>query len=167
MTITSQHGPIEDPSRPSKDASPQDPEASPAYPRPRLERDDWTCLDGPWEFALDPDAAWRLPAQVAWHASIQVPFAPETEASGIGETGFFHACWYRREFVPPLLQPGDRLILHFGAVDHSATVWVNGRFAGRHEGGYTPFHADITDLLRAEGPQDVVVRAEDDPHDLD
>src|SRR5205085_2918471 len=60
----------------------------------------------------------------------------------------------------------DRLLLHFGAVDYSARVWVNGRIAAEHEGGYTPFYADITDSLNAEGPQTIVVRAEDDPADL-
>ena len=104
--------------------------------------------------------------QVDWSTTIIVPFAPETPASGIGETGFFRACWYRRRFDAPELEDGQRLLLHFGAVDYAATVWVNGRFAARHEGGYTPFQADITDLLDGDGPQTIVVRAEDDPHDL-
>jgi hypothetical protein len=103
---------------------------------------------------------------VAWDRTIQVPFAPETVASGINDTGFYKACWYRRAVAAPPLQPGDRLLLHFGAVDYTATVWVNGQQAVRHEGGYTPFQADITDLLRPDGPQMIVVRAEDDPHDL-
>ncbi|MFO0892481.1 MAG: glycoside hydrolase family 2 TIM barrel-domain containing protein [Isosphaeraceae bacterium] len=148
-----------------EDISPEHP--SSAYPRPRFRRKDWSCLDGNWDFAFDRDATWRLPAQVCWQTQIRVPFAPETQASGIGESGFFHACWYRREFGAPPMGPGERLLLHFGAVDHAAIVWVNGRFATRHEGGYTPFQADITDLLEEFGSQVVVVRAEDDPHDLD
>ena len=64
---------------------------------------------------------------------------PETPASGIGETGLFRACWYRRRFEAPDLVGGRRLVIHFGAVDHAATVWVNGRFAAAHEGGYCPF----------------------------
>jgi len=61
---------------------------------------------------------------------------------------------------------GARLILHFGAVDYAATVWINGTIVTRHEGGYTPFSADITEYLTPVGPQTVIVRAEDDPQDL-
>ena len=66
------------------------------YPRPQLVRAEWTSLNGPWDFALDPDCGWDEPAEVAWSGTIVVPFAPETPASGIGDTGFFPACWYRR-----------------------------------------------------------------------
>jgi beta-galactosidase/beta-glucuronidase len=123
-------------------------------------------LDGPWQFARDPEATWTIPDQVRWDATIRVPFAPETPASGIGETGFLLACWYRRDFEAPRLGESERLILHFGAVDDRATVWVNDRLVATHEGGYTPFAVDVTDVLIADGPQTVVVRAEDDPHDL-
>lgn len=144
-----------------------------AYPRPQLRRHGWTLrpgsaqasLNGAWQFALDPEARWRLPADVAWDAAIEVPFSPETPASGIGDTGMYNACWYRREFGAPPLSSGERLLLHFGAVDWAATVWVNGELAARHAGGYTPFSADITSLL-VPGPQMVVVRAEDNPRDL-
>jgi beta-galactosidase/beta-glucuronidase len=136
------------------------------YPRPQLERAGWMSLNGQWEFALDHSASWAQPDDVAWSATIIVPFAPETAASGVGDTGFYQACWYRRSFDAPALAPAERLILHFGAVDHIATVWVNGRLAARHTGGYTPFSADITGSLRADSPQTVVVRVEDDPHDL-
>jgi beta-galactosidase/beta-glucuronidase len=136
------------------------------YPRPQLERAEWTCLNGPWEFALDPEARWRVPEQVEWNATIEVPFAPETPASGIGFTGYFRACWYRRTFERPDLSSNHRLILHFGAIDYSARVWVNGRLATEHDGGYTPFCIDVTELLTAEGPQSVCVRAFDDPADL-
>jgi beta-galactosidase/beta-glucuronidase len=138
----------------------------PSYPRPQFRRAAWTSLDGPWQFALDPDATWTAPERVTWNATILVPFAPETPASGVGATGFTLSCWYRRTFEAPLLAQGERLILHFGAVDDRATVWVNDRIVAIHEGGYTPFSADITDVLTVEGPQTVVVRAEDDPHDL-
>lgn len=136
------------------------------YPRPQLERAEWFDLDGDWDFALDPDAVWRTHDQPEWNARIRVPFSPETAASGIHNTGFYRACWYRRPFDAPKLAPGERLILHFCAVDHEATVWVNGRLAARHEGGYTPFCADITEHVNADGPQTVVVRAYDDPADL-
>ena len=65
------------------------------------------------------------------------------------------------------MKPGERLILHFGAVDYAATVWVNGIQVCHHEGGYTPFAVDMTHALTAEGPQEIVVRAEDDPADLE
>ncbi|HZA36058.1 MAG TPA: glycoside hydrolase family 2 TIM barrel-domain containing protein [Vicinamibacterales bacterium] len=137
-----------------------------AYPRPQLVRESWMPLNGEWEFALDHDAIYRGPADVLWDRTIAVPFAPETPASGVGDQGFYHACWYCRDFA--LMRPtdGSRILLHFGAVDHRATVWINGATCGEHEGGYTPFAFDITDLLD-EGPlQRVVVRAYDDPSDL-
>jgi beta-galactosidase/beta-glucuronidase len=136
------------------------------YPRPQLRRADWICLDGPWDFALDPDTRWRVPAHVSWQAQIRVPFAPETTASGIGENGFYRACWYRRTFEAPPLSDGDRLFLRFGAVDYAATVWVNGLPVARHEGGYTPFSADVTRFLLPQREQEIVVRAQDEPTDL-
>jgi beta-galactosidase/beta-glucuronidase len=136
------------------------------YPRPMLERQSWTSLNGPWEFALDPKARWRIPREVAWDATILVPFSPETPASGIGDTGFYRRCWYRRTFERPALADGERLLLHFGAVDWAASVWVNDCLAATHEGGYTPFTVDVTDLLREGETQTIVVRADDDPADL-
>ena len=137
----------------------------PLHPRPQLRRGDWTPLDGEWEFALDPDAHWSALWQVEWTRTIRVPFAPETAASGVNDPGFYKACWYRR--TVPVAPPaaGERLLLHFGAVDHDATVWANGRMVCRHEGGYTPFSADITEAARA-GELEIVVRAADDPQDL-
>jgi beta-galactosidase/beta-glucuronidase len=136
------------------------------YPRPLLRRDEWMSLNGTWDFALDAEGKWITPGEVPWDARIVVPFAPETEASGIGHPGFYQSCWYRRTFVVPPLEAGERLMLHFGAVDYCATVWVNGVVAARHEGGYTPFHADVTALVNGSGEQLLVVRADDDPHDL-
>jgi beta-galactosidase/beta-glucuronidase len=136
------------------------------YPRPQLRRVDWTSLNGSWEFSIDEDAAWTTPEQPPFQASISVPFAPETPASGIGNRGFYRACWYRRRFEARNVLPGRRLLLHFGAVDHSASVWVNDVLAATHQGGYTPFTADITKLLSADGNQSVVVQAYDDPADL-
>jgi beta-galactosidase/beta-glucuronidase len=137
------------------------------HPRPLLRRDAWTSLNGCWAFALDSEAAWRTPGDVAFDASIVVPFAPETPASGVGDTGMYRACWYRRTFTVPERRPGDRVWLRFGAVDHQATVWLNGARVAEHEGGYTPFGADVTDGLAGEGEQELVVRAYDDPSDLE
>lgn len=150
--------------RPSAKKKP--PDITHGYPRPQLERASWISLNGPWDFVLDPDALWRNPREVTWNGTILVPFSPETEASGIGDTGFYRRCWYRRTFVPPALRNGERLLLHFGAVDWLAMVWVNGSLAITHEGGYTPFTVDVTDLLEGTGPQTIAVRVDDDPADL-
>ena len=152
------------PKRPKTAESTAD--AEHGYPRPLLQRDSWTSLNGPWDFVLDPRARWRAPQDAVWNGTILVPFSPETKASGIGNTGFYRRCWYRRTFEAPYLRRGERLLLHFSAVDWAATVWVNGSLAVCHEGGYTPFSADITDLLVSPGPRTVVVRVDDDPADL-
>jgi beta-galactosidase/beta-glucuronidase len=135
------------------------------YPRPQLQRAQWLSLNGTWRFRFDDTACLGCPADVnEWPLEIQVPYPPEAKASGIGDRGFHKACWYEREFD---LKPGkDRVILHFGAVDYAARVWVNGHLAATHEGGHTPFKADITEMLKAGGRQTVTVRAEDDPFDL-
>src|SRR5207244_8977845 len=84
----------------------------------------------------------------------------------IHNTGFYKACGYRRTLERPRLTEGQHLLLHFGAVDYMATVWINGQLATQHEGGYTPFYVDATEFLTAEPMQSLVVRAEDDPSDL-
>src|ERR1700678_2558884 len=139
---------------------------SPAYPRPMLQRAGWSNLDGEWDFAVDADAEWTSPKSVAWKTKIQVPFAPETPASGVDQMGFMKAVWYRRTISTPHLNPGQRLILHFNAVDFATTVWINDSIVVHHEGGYTPFSADITDQITTDGNQTLTVLAADDPHDL-
>lgn len=136
------------------------------YPRPQLRRDAWWSLNGEWDFAIDPPGLWRMPEHVDWADTIEVPFSPETAASGIENTGFYRACWYRRRIETPVLLPGQRLVLHFGAVDYQATVWVNATCLGEHLGGYTPFSLDLTQHAVALGECEIVVRAEDDPQDL-
>ena len=135
------------------------------YPRPQLERPHWTSLNGPWRFCLDPERRHAHPSDLHhWPVTITVPYPPESEASGIGDRSFHTVCWYEREFE--VRAEGRRVILHFGAVDYAARVWVNGRLAAEHEGGHTPFSADVTALLQAGARQVVTVRVEDDPHDL-
>jgi hypothetical protein len=136
------------------------------YPRPQLVRPSWLNLNGEWEFAIDAEAQWQMPHEVNFDRKIQVPFAPETPASGIHDTGFYRSVWYRRVVEDLNLEPGERLILHFGAVDYAASVWINGSLAAQHEGGYTPFSVDITEFLIPARVQSIVVRAEDDPADL-
>ncbi len=136
-----------------------------AYPRPQLQRSQWTCLNGEWKFAFDDEGRCERPGDIAnWTHAIEVPFAPETAKSGIGDTGFHTNCWYEREF--DIAEGEGRVLLHFGAVDYRARVWVNDQFAIEHEGGHTPFCADITPFLHKNGPQRVTVWAQDDPHDL-
>jgi len=142
------------------------------YPRPQLQRenasslsDQWTSLNGLWKFTFDDEGCYRQPQDIAsWPHTIEIPFAPESIQSGIHDLGFHPNCWYEREFNPP---PGEgRVLLHFGAVDYCARVWVNGQFVTEHEGGYTPFEVDITSVLDPTGPQRVTVWAQDDPQDL-
>lgn len=132
-----------------------------------MQRAEWTQLDGEWDAALDREGRWCAPDQVSWSARILVPFSPETPRSGIGDTSFYRAVWYRCEVRVPPLSNGQRWLLHFGAVDHHATVWVDGRIVGEHRGGYTPFFVDLTAAAAAGGDTiEVVLQAEDDPQDL-
>jgi Glycosyl hydrolases family 2, sugar binding domain/Glycosyl hydrolases family 2, TIM barrel domain len=136
------------------------------HPRPLLRREAWWSLDGQWDFATDVDQRWSRPEDVEWSSAITVPFAPETEMSGVGHWQYLPACWYRRTVTAPPARRGERLLLHFGAVDYAATVWIDGRLTTRHEGGYTPFFVDVTHELGDEQPHELVVLAEDDPLDL-
>ncbi len=136
-----------------------------AYPRPQLQRSQWTSLNGTWKFTYDDDGIYMRPSDIStWDKCIEVPFAPESIRSGINDTGFHPNCWYERDF--DVTATGKRVLLHFGAVDYRARVWVNGQFMIDHEGGHTPFSMDITSVLRPDGRQTVTVWAEDDPHDL-
>ena len=146
------------------------PQASidPPSPRPQLHRPGWTSLDGEWQFAIDAEGTISDPRDVQWARMIVVPFSPETSRSRIGDTSLFRACWYRRTIaVPPSSEPGSRVLLHFGAVDYKATVWANGSIVASHEGGYTPFTCDLTTVTRDSESCEIVVRAEDDPLDLE
>jgi beta-galactosidase/beta-glucuronidase len=135
------------------------------HPNPQFRRANWQCLNGPWKFTFDERDQCFFPSDVVrWDRSIEVPFAPEAELSGIGDRGFHHNCWYQREFQAD--PKGGRILLHFGAVDYSCRVWVNDRLVGTHTGGHTPFVFDITQWLRPGGVQVLTVNAIDDPMDL-
>jgi beta-galactosidase/beta-glucuronidase len=141
------------------------PQADTAYPRPQLRRSTWASLNGIWKFTYDDGGEYTQPSHItSWDQYIEVPFAPESIRSGIHNTDFHLNCWYEREFT--VLPDGNRVLLHFGAVDYRARVWVNGQFMIEHEGGHTPFSVEITSVLRSQGLQTVTVWAEDDPHDL-
>jgi beta-galactosidase/beta-glucuronidase len=146
-----------------------------SYPRPQMMRRAWADLDGTWSFRHD-DADTGLAD--GWSAGlpdpreITVPFPPESTASGIGEPGFHRVVWYARTIGADDLAAAGRsesspvVLLHFGAVDYRARVWLDGRFVGEHEGGHTPFTFDVTPLVADGDDHVLVVRAEDDPHDL-
>lgn len=139
------------------------------YPRPQLVRKHWLHLNGAWEFEFDDerkgDEEMWWTGTKAFSRQIQVPFAYQSKLSGIGETGFHDLVWYRRSFAIPADWANQTVLLHFGAVDYAATVWVNGRQVAFHEGGHTPFQADITKALR-QGDNVVVVRVEDFSRDV-
>lgn len=138
------------------------------YPRPQFVRDSWLNLNGEWEFEYDDGNAGE---RERWYEGrtldrrIEVPFCYQSKLSGIGETACHDIVWYRRSVTLPSAFDGKRALLHFGAVDYEAKVWVNGRLAVTHEGGHTPFHADVTDLLQP-GANVIVVRAQDYSKDL-
>lgn len=128
----------------------------PDHPCPTFARPRWTSLDGEWGFASGRRD--DRPLDLAYDATIQVPFPPEAAASGIGQQRCDHPR-YRRTFAVDASE-GERVLLHFEGVDYVARVWVDGQFVGGHTGGHTPFVLDVTDAL-GEGPHEVVVAAED------
>jgi beta-galactosidase/beta-glucuronidase len=157
---------------------PRRPRASDDYPRPTLVRERWRSLDGDWQFGYDDhdrgvaDGWYAADRTEPFDRAVTVPFPPESPASGIGDTGFHPIVWYRRSVTSADLHDGalgdDRLLVHFGAVDHEATVWFDGVFVGAHTGGQTPFWVDVADLVRDRPADDqhvLVVRAAEDPRD--
>ncbi|WP_308282923.1 glycoside hydrolase family 2 protein [Pseudonocardia nigra] len=156
------------------DPAPEDPRAG--YPRPQLMRADWFDLSGTWRFGYDDEdrgvrERWFDEfGHDRFDREIRVPYPPESPSSGIRDTGHHVIVWYQREFTAAA-PDGHRVLLHFGAVDHRATVWINGAHVAEHEGGHTPFTVDVTDHLISSAAdevavQSVVVRAEDDPTDV-
>jgi hypothetical protein len=135
------------------------------HPRPQLQRSPWQSLNGLWKFAFDDEGKCAQPSDLKqWTHLIETPYAPESIKSGIGDTNFHANCWYEREFATP---DGDgRLLLHFGAVDYRARVWVNDRYIAEHEGGHTNFSLDITHVLNDNGITKLTVWAQDEPQDL-
>ncbi|WP_144555349.1 glycoside hydrolase family 2 protein [Bacillus sp. X1(2014)] len=134
------------------------------YPRPQLVRKDWVNLNGEWDFAFDDN---NVGLKEKWFQNgdtfdrkINVPFAYQTKLSGINDPSFHDYVWYSRDFTVPKGWNNQRVLLHFGAVDYRAWVYVNGEYACFHEGGNVSFSVDITDHL-TWGNEKVVVRVED------
>jgi hypothetical protein len=115
------------------------------YPRPQLQREDWQNLNGLWEYAIRPKDDGKPDS---WDGQILVPFAAESALSGVMKNvGPENRLWYRRTITVPDTFKHPRILLHFGAVDWHATVWVDGKELGEHKGGYDPFSFDITDAI--------------------
>ena len=130
----------------------------PEYPRPIMERNDWKNLNGLWKYAITPKGT---PAPAAYQSDILVPFAVESSLSGVGKMiNEKEELWYQRTFDVPSAWRGKQILLHFGAVDWKAEVWVNDVKVGEHTGGFTPFYFDITSVLN-KGNNDLVVKVWD------
>ena len=126
----------------------------PEYPRPQMVRKDWINLNGLWDYAIRPQ---HEPAPAKYDGSLLVPFPLESALSGVKKALTpEQELWYRRKFTAPNLK-GKRLLLHFGAVDWRAEVFVNGKSVGKHEGGYDPFTFDITSALKGKGTDEIAV----------
>jgi hypothetical protein len=134
--------------------------ALPEYPRPQMARKRWMSLNGVWEYTgrSERDALAAPPPAKAYREQILVPYPTESALSGIQRHD--DQMWYRKVFKLPSTWQGRRVLLHFGAADQIATVWVNNQQVAHHEGGYTEFSADITKALRP-GMQELTVRVED------
>jgi len=132
------------------------------YPRPNMARQGFQSLQGEWEFEYDAEdvglsSGWNT--NPVFSRNITVPFCVESEASGIEDLDPPTVVWYAKRFGDRLPGTPGRTLLHFGAVDHQAMVWLNGQYLGQHNGGYTPFSFDVDGLLLENNL--LVVRVED------
>ena len=115
----------------------------PEYPRPQLARNSYVNLNGRWDYAITASGA----EPEHWDGEILVPFSPEAPLSGVNRTLLpGQTLWYRRE-IAEIRREGQRLLLHFGAIDQKAKIYVNGKLAGAHLGGYTAFTVELTEFL--------------------
>lgn len=129
----------------------------PEYPRPQFVRNNWMNLNGEWRFSFETDI---------FDQTILVPFAYQTKRSGIHSLEDHTVVWYKRAFDLPDEMWGERIILHFGAVDYSCEIWVNGVHAGSHEGGHISFELEISAMVQRNG-NEIIVKAQDDTKDLE
>ena len=141
----------------------------PEYPRPQFVRKSWINLNGEWNFAFDDE---NIGIRNGWHTSpafdrrIVVPYTYQTKLSGIDIKEAHDIVWYSKEFNLPEELKGKRILIHFGAVDYKADIWVNGEYVGAHEGGHVPFSLEITGAIK-EKDNLIVVRVEDYKTDLE
>ena len=135
------------------------------HPKPQFRRDNWMNLNGPWAFQIDQGRSGKerklyLP-DVKLEQEIIVPFCPESDLSGIGYKDFMYGVWYQKKVTLTDAQCAGKVFLHFGAVDYEATVYVNGKEAGSHKGGYVSFKVDVTEYV-TPGENTITVNAVDD-----
>jgi beta-galactosidase/beta-glucuronidase len=157
---TWQMKPIAIPTRWAKEVSPTN--ALPEYPRPQLVRSRWTNLNGVWQFAITTADYEGTPTH--FNGDILVPYPMESALSGVKQQmGQYELLWYQRTFARPATKSGERVLLHFGAVDWEATVLVNGTEVCHHVGGYQSFTCDVTAQARDTG--NVLVVKVKDPTD--
>ncbi len=140
----------------AKDVNPD--HVLPEYPRPQLVRDKWMNLNGIWQYQPANDKNEALPTGNL-SKSILVPFPVESALSGVME--HHETIWYKRNFTVPSDWKKERLLLHFGAVDYEAEVFVNGKKVGLHTGGYDSFSFDVTSAINGKGLQEVAVKVFD------
>lgn len=137
----------------------------PEYPRPQFERTAWVNLNGDWTYTLDLAKSGmdrELYNSHGFDNHITVPFCPESSLSGVGYKDFIPAMWYHRTITIPSDWQGQKIMLHFGAVDFYAVVYIDGKVMTRHWGGSTPFACDITEAVSDGKVHDLVLRVEDD-----
>ena len=135
------------------------------YPRPQFERADWMNLNGEWSFALDLSASGgdrNYYASKGFDGRITVPFAPESDLSGVGYKDFINSVWYQRDVQVPASWSGKRVMLNFGAVYYESEIYIDGRFVGRHYGGSDSFAFDVTDFVGDGESHSLVVHATSD-----
>ena len=141
----------------AEDVDPQS--VLPEYPRPQMVRDNWKCLNGLWEYSIQPKESTQ---PSTFDGKILVPFAVESALSGVAKSvGKEHNLWYRTTFTLPSSMKKKTILLHFGAVDWETEVFVNGKRVGMHQGGYDPFSFDVTSFLSKSKDQELVVRVWD------
>lgn len=124
------------------------------HPKPQFMRENWLNLNGEWQFEIDGGNSGKerkiYKNDIVFSQKINVPFCPESKLSGIENVDFMQSVWYKRSFNIEKEQLNGRIILHFGAVDYFATVYINGEECGTHKGGYVSFSFDITEYVNSE-----------------
>ncbi len=138
------------------------------HPFPQFERKTWENLNGEWDFEFDfgrSKLETGILQREEWERKITVPFCPESKLSGIEHVDFIPAVWYRRKINITEKHLEGRILLHFGAVDYHARIFVNGKESGSHKGGFSSFKIDITDFVQT-GENTLCVYAVDDVRNI-